>query len=257
MYLEALNQRLASDRLSSILVASNAARDFLSTVRTDRLAGVLLLTDQIESDFLAAIEALGKPAITLVGQPQGQTGTSVACDFAVAGALGGDIARSCGAKRPAFIAGPAASHVSETLLRGFTSQLAELGLPLPQVARGEPTHDGGYQALLELSVGRSAPDFVFCASDLMAIGALESARSVLGRAVPGDISILGFGDIPAASWAGLQISTIRHPLQRIADEAIRAVQARADEPGTTKSFPGQLVVRKTLAFQSSYDQTIA
>ena len=56
----------------------------------------------------------------------------------------------------------------------------------------------------------SRPDAVFCANDLMAIGALDAARE-LGLRVPDDIRIVGFDDIEAAALVSPALTTIANP----------------------------------------------
>jgi LacI family transcriptional regulator len=89
---------------------------------------------------------------------------------------------------------------------------------------------------------------VFCANDLMALGALLAAREA-GRECPRDVSILGFDGVPAGafSWPGL--TTIEKPAR---DMGRRAAQALFDEiagrpvPGRTY-LPCRLVERGSLA----------
>lgn len=55
-------------------------------------------------------------------------------------------------------------------------------------------------------------DGLFCATDLMAIGALDALRLDLGLSVPDDIQVVGFDDIEQASWGSYELSTIRQDL---------------------------------------------
>jgi LacI family transcriptional regulator len=51
---------------------------------------------------------------------------------------------------------------------------------------------------------------VFCANDLMAIGALDAARE-LGMSVPGDVALVGFDDIEAAALVSPSLTTVGNP----------------------------------------------
>jgi len=89
---------------------------------------------------------------------------------------------------------------------------------------------------------------VFCANDLMALGALLAAREA-GRDCPGDVSILGFDGVPggAFSWPGL--TTIEKPARVMGR---RAAQALFDEiAGRIMSgrtyLPCRLIERGSLA----------
>ena len=69
-------------------------------------------------------------------------------------------------------------------------------------------------------------DGLFCATDLMAIGALDALRIDLGIAVPGDMQVVGFDDIEQAGWASFDLSTIRQDVDAQADTVIRLLTER-------------------------------
>jgi LacI family transcriptional regulator len=54
------------------------------------------------------------------------------------------------------------------------------------------------------------PDAVFCANDLTAIGAVDAARD-LGLAIPGDVAVVGFDDVDAATIVSPTLTTVRNP----------------------------------------------
>lgn len=86
-------------------------------------------------------------------------------------------------------------------------QDANLSVPDGYMVDGDWSVESGrkaIRALLELPV---PPTAVFCASDTLAIGALEAALELNYR-VPEDIAIIGFDDIPAASWVRPRLTTV-------------------------------------------------
>jgi LacI family transcriptional regulator len=94
------------------------------------------------------------------------------------------------------------------------------------------------------------PTAIFCANDVVAFGALDAARR-LRIDVPGDLSIVGFDDIPMASWESFSLTTVRQPLTDMARNAARRLIARIEgadesEPSTVV-FPTHLVQRATTA----------
>jgi LacI family transcriptional regulator len=91
------------------------------------------------------------------------------------------------------------------------------------------------------------PTAVFCSNDLMAIGALGSARA-LGLAVPGDVAVLGVDDIDAASLVSPSLTTVRVPAQEIGRVAGEQLLARIANPaGTARRVLVQhhLVIRES------------
>jgi DNA-binding LacI/PurR family transcriptional regulator len=90
-------------------------------------------------------------------------------------------------------------------------------------------------ALLELS---PRPTAILCASDVLAFGVIDALRA-RGLDVPGDVSVTGFDDVPAAAQTGL--TTVRQPLVDKGREAGRLLL----EPGTEREviLPVELVAR--------------
>lgn len=92
---------------------------------------------------------------------------------------------------------------------------------------------------------RSDIDAVFCASDRMALGALEAAYR-RGRHVPGDLLVMGFDDHRTAALADPPLSTIHQPIRDIGRTAVSTLLAAiAGETPSDKVFPTELVVRSS------------
>lgn len=117
---------------------------------------------------------------------------------------------SRGCRSVAMIAGPRTAGASrvEGYLRALDS--GGPGLAPPAVVQGDFTRASGRTAMARLLRGRNRPDAVFCANDLMAIGALDVAREV-GLEVPRDLRLVGFDDIEAASLVNPALTTVANP----------------------------------------------
>jgi LacI family transcriptional regulator len=80
----------------------------------------------------------------------------------------------------------------------------------------------------------------------MAVGALATLRS-LGRAVPGDVSVTGFDDMPIARDVTPALTTVRLPLAEMGARAMAiALEADGDEPRVER-IPAELVRRASTA----------
>jgi DNA-binding LacI/PurR family transcriptional regulator len=97
--------------------------------------------------------------------------------------------------------------------------------------------DCGARAARELLAG-TPPSAILCSTDVLALGVAEELRA-RDLDVPGDVSITGFDDVPAAAQAGL--TTVRQPLVEKGREAGRLLM----EPATEREviLPTELVVR--------------
>ncbi|HST38206.1 MAG TPA: LacI family DNA-binding transcriptional regulator [Conexibacter sp.] len=130
-----------------------------------------------------------------------------------------------GHRRIALIAGTARTGVERE--KGFRAGLADAGVALDDalVVAGDWTQDGGAQALERLLEQPERPTAVFCANDLMAIGAL-SVATARGLRVPEDLSIVGFDDVDAAARLTPSLTTVRNPAYAMGEKAGRLVLAR-------------------------------
>jgi LacI family transcriptional regulator len=115
-----------------------------------------------------------------------------------------------GAERVAMIQGPGASGRLRN--DGYRNALAAAGVPFRRelVVHGDWTRHGGHLAMRRLLDSAAPPDAVFCANDLMAIGAMDAAREANLR-IPEDIRLAGFDDIEAATLVRPGLTTVRNP----------------------------------------------
>ncbi|PIF11527.1 DNA-binding LacI/PurR family transcriptional regulator [Janthinobacterium sp. 13] len=169
---------------------------------------------------------------------------------------GGELAASTlldsGAKRLTFINTRASSFSGIARGQAFLDHLA------PAVAKkrctaGEYLADAiGYQAGQEaadaLLASGKLPDGVFCATDLIACGFIDAARSKYGINVPAQLQVIGFDDIPMAALDAYQLTTIRQDAGELARRAVKSLVERMEKfamPGRLKEVPVTLVRRGT------------
>ena len=136
-----------------------------------------------------------------------------------------------------FVAG--ASAANEARLEGFRSGLRARGVTEIEVARTDFRYEGGAAAAAQLYRDGPGPDAIFCANDLIAMGAMDTLRHRLGRRVPDDVLIAGFDDIPAASWASYQLTSFVQDCAGMVGEAVAMLQAAT---ALTRPFGGRRVV---------------
>jgi LacI family gluconate utilization system Gnt-I transcriptional repressor len=94
--------------------------------------------------------------------------------------------------------------------QGFVAELARHGIAqVPTVTVAAPsTLMLGRQGLAQLMGGKRRLTAVFCSSDLLAHGALEEARA-RGLAMPGELALMGFGDLEFTQHTYPALSTVR------------------------------------------------
>ncbi|MEO8548198.1 MAG: LacI family DNA-binding transcriptional regulator [Sphingomicrobium sp.] len=131
--------------------------------------------------------------------------------------------------------------------RGYCRALRASGMEPDEQLRAdaEPSEESGRAAVAELLRRGVAFDAIFAASDVAAIGAMHALQT-LGRAIPQEVAIVGFDDIPAASLSSPPLSTVTQDA-RGAGEALVDALIEAIEAGTAKSrlLPVRLTVRES------------
>jgi DNA-binding LacI/PurR family transcriptional regulator len=114
---------------------------------------------------------------------------------------------------------------------------------------GDYGMDSGYKlAESLLNVPKSErPTALLCANDMMAIGALEYCKAS-GIRVPGDISIVGFDDVPTAQLLTPRLTTVRQPAYEMgisAAELLIGLTQGKENAELLKSHPVEMVVRES------------
>ncbi len=87
-------------------------------------------------------------------------------------------------------------------------------------------------------------DAIICASDPMAVGAVDAARDEFGLRVPDDLSVVGFDGAVPATWSIYRATTIRQPVHVMAEAAVEMLLDRIVDPVLPverRLFAGELV----------------
>jgi len=134
---------------------------------------------------------------------------------------------------------------------GYRRALADAGILFdPALVRnGQYLQETAREPAMSLLRGPRRPTAVFAANDLSGIATLEAAAE-LGLDVPGDLSVIGFDDIPEASQMTPPMSTIRQPMQTLGAVAARMVVGllAGEQPETMHILlPTRLIPRATTA----------
>jgi DNA-binding LacI/PurR family transcriptional regulator len=138
-----------------------------------------------------------------------------------------------GHRRVAIIGGPEQLWSSRARLAGYRAALEAAGLPAAGelIRRDDFCTEGGRRQARELLALAQPPTAIVAGNDPQAFGVLQ-ALGEQGLRAPDDLSVVGFDDVPVASWATPALTTIRQPLAAMAATAFRMLHARpsAGEP---------------------------
>lgn len=214
------------------------------------LDGVVLATSTVDSVVPLRLRDRGLPFVYF-----NRTSASVQADSAVVDSTQGmfEVAKALfeqGHRRIATILGPINTSTAVSREIALREALAQHGISIPShyVHRGPfdtATGQAGTEKFLKMT---EPPTAIICGNDVVAFGALNAARSA-GAEVPGDVSIVGFDDLPSAAWPIIRLTTISYDLAAMVRRAADLLVNRIESPNRTieeSAFPSRLVMRDTL-----------
>lgn len=209
--------------------APEADRAAAETLLRRGVDGLVLATARDGDDFPDRLAARGVPFV-LALRTDGRSLSSVADDR-----LGGYLATrhllDLGHRRIGLIAGPAYASSSAGRVAGYREAMAEAGATVkPAWITGSSfSIDAGVEAATALMALSEPPTAIFAVNDNTAIGAMSALRR-LGRDIPGDVSLVGYNDIPIVSRLGTPMTTVRVPFDQIAAAALDLLTNGPDNP---------------------------
>lgn len=158
-----------------------------------------------------------------------------------------------GHSRIGVVTGPKESATVRDRVQGYQAALAAHRLPADDalVQAGDFTEAGGYDAAKRLLSG-PRPTAIFATNDRMAVGVLAAAAD-RGLEVPGDLALVGFDDVPMASYLRPALTTVSVSALQLGSEAMRLMLELLE--GSTKRK--RVLVKTSLVIRASCGATMA
>lgn len=257
--LEKLTQQL-HDRGKQVLLFSTGPDKDVDAVLPDvlryKVDGLIIANAVLGSTLVEECVRQRTPLLLFNRYVHGSNASAVACDNRAGGRMVADALLDGGHTRIAFVAGKRNTSTNMDREQGFAERLRERGYADLRREQGNYTYESGQRAAERLLARTDPPDAIFCANDIMALGALDAARQ-RGLRVPEDVSVIGFDDIPAAAWGAYNLTTVRQPVERMIDIGVETLLARIEEPerAPDTTFVAGALVWRSSARQASSGET--
>lgn len=197
---------------------------------------------------LAHMDEMGSHFITWGPVLPNQPGHSIGCDNYYSAYLATKHLTDLGHKRIAFL-GIASEHRPEFNQRyqGYVKALLEANLivnPKLQID-ADTSEEQGYEAATKLLKSKLQFDAIFGASDLISIGAIKAFKEQ-GLKVPKDVAVIGFDDIPTASYTTPPLTTVQQDTM-LAGELLVENLLKLIKGEKVESFlmPAKLIIRNS------------
>lgn len=212
------------------------------------LDGAILTTTVLASGVPAALARRGFPFALLNRTIDDAPGDTCVVDNVAGAGLAAQALLRLGHRDIAALLGPQTTSTGRDREAGFRAVLDAAGVALAadRVRRGPFDFAHGHAGLRAVLASR--PTAVFCANDVIALGAFNALRAT-GLHVPRDITLIGFDDIAMASWEVFELTTVRQDIDRMVQTAADLLLARIATPGRA---PEHVVLEPVLVERATH-----
>ncbi|BDW86374.1 MULTISPECIES: LacI family DNA-binding transcriptional regulator [Roseicyclus] len=256
--LERLSRAL-QDRGYHILVfmAENSTEKVAEVVQElidYRVDGIITASVSMSNDLTARLLALGIPVVNFNRGQDDARLTDITSDNVAGGRRATEFLIAGGHTRIAHVMGWQGSSTGRDRAEGFRQAMEAAGLAPIAMVDGMYARDTAAAVARELCQGPNRPDAIFVGNDHMAFAVMDELRFGLGLDVPGDISIVGYDDVPMAAWPAYDLTTIRQPVNRMVGataEALLGLIEGTASPQKTR-IDGPLMVRRSARIPQGY-----
>jgi DNA-binding LacI/PurR family transcriptional regulator len=203
----------------------------LATLRAEGVAGIVFVPIGRRTSTYGRLARSPFPIVAVDRLPAGLQVDLVTVDNREATRRAIEYLIGLGHRRVALIGGP--PHHSTALERreGYELALGRAGLTArPELMpHGDFREPGGYRGMRTLLALRRRPTAVFVANNLMTLGALRALHEA-GLAIPDDISLAGFDDMPWATSLNPPLTAVAQPAHEMGAAATELLLARISDP---------------------------
>ena len=233
---------------------------YVTAIANGLTDGMLLIAPLVPTTYLDALREQNFPYV-LIDQADATENSDVVEATNWQGAYEATrYLHQLGHTRIAFITGSLAVRSAVDRLRGYKAALADCDIPVREelVVKGDYQQQTGYETAKSLLQSVDPlPTAIFASNDLSAFGAMDATREC-GLRIPDDISIIGFDDIPQASFVYPKLTTIRQPLEQMGQVAVKMLLERIEDqsrPPQRVALATQLIIRDSCGpYQAQRDE---
>ena len=211
---------------------AEAMRDAIDRFVAQSISAVVALGTY--DDAFEALHAVSAPVPLVTVQSGGALAEPAVGVDQVAGArLATRHLLGLGHRTVHHVTGPPDSKEARDRMKGWRAELTVAGAPVPEIVHGNWTPSSGHAAGRRLAArvrAREEITAVFLANDQMALGLLAAFHEE-GLSVPGDVSVVGFDDLPEAPYFTPPLTTVRQDFAELGRRGVELVLARLHGEG--------------------------
>jgi len=232
-----------------LMMAENSAEgveQVIQDLMAYQVDGIITASVAMTSDLTDRCAALGIPVVMFNRGQDGSGFSAITSANREGGAKVAEFLLAGGHQRIAHIAGWQGSSTGRDRSEGFVARLAEAGATPVATIDGMYARDAAAEAARTIMAQDARPDAIFVGNDHMAFAVMDVLRGELGLSVPGDVSVVGYDDVPMAAWPAYDLTTLRQPINRMVEATVDTVLGQIEDPDRLPEkieIAGPLIVR--------------
>jgi DNA-binding LacI/PurR family transcriptional regulator len=243
--MQQLVHQLQARALLPIILCCDGHTDQLQLMRlasTYQVDHAVILSDRVSLQDAVKIFRTTRPIIVSSEPVDGAGISCIRIDGGPAAAEIVDKVVGDGRRRFGYISGRKTSWIDKQRKGWFATALAKHGLGFDAEEQGDYSYESGFKEAV-LLLRRSKLDALVCGNDVMAIGARDAARHVLGRDVPGDLALIGQDGIAMAAWECHDLTTLAMDHVAFVDAIVGLIESDDAIPVTARTIVMNCSVR--------------
>jgi LacI family transcriptional regulator len=228
---------------------------YLEVLLSRKVDGILLVSTGAFKESIALLASHDVPVVVVDRATNLPSVDEIFTENKQGGMIAINYLLNLGHIRIGCITGPSFLTPSAERVAGYYEAMKAAGISVDSrwVVIGDFQHETGYSGCRQLLRLPEPPTAIFACNDLMAVGALCAVHEA-GLRVPDDISVIGYDDVPLASYTVPRLTTIAQPARQLGRLAVERLVARLQNqemPVLREKLAVTLVVRdscRTLSF---------
>jgi DNA-binding LacI/PurR family transcriptional regulator len=247
-------EELAGDHGYAVLLAnSNADPErevrVVHAFEERRVDGIIVTASRVGALHVPMLSRMKSPIVLLNNQHPSEFVHSVMIENMLSSVNATQYLIELGHRRIAYLGDRNGRNSDTERFAGYRHALdsAELSFIPELVVHGDGTPEGGMEAAMRLLTSGHPPTAIFCYDDMTALGAMRQIRA-RGLAIPEDISVIGFDDLPIARYTEPPLTTVRQPMAQMGAMAMTVMLdlLTGSKSSHNIKVPGELVVRASV-----------
>lgn len=230
---QALAKALVNAGYRPLLFPADSSSDSAHIIREllqYNLSGLVVTSNAPSSEICSECSRIGVPLVLVNRSDQFTNADIVIGDNEAGGKLAAKTLIACGCNDLVLLRPQKSSYSFEVRANSFTRFAKQEGIKVEIFPGDEQTYLGGLATAKTFMKRPINNTGVFCPADYMALGFLDEIKLTNGIQIPDDLCLIGYDDILQSGWHNYKLTTIRQPVDKLAQKIVSVLTNRINDP---------------------------